>query len=74
MSACAIKQWGRGTPCVKESNTAAAKEMSAKLAQMQAERDRQDAAWHAPTESNTTQQQKQESHPQKEQRRGDSGH
>jgi hypothetical protein len=46
MSACAIKQWGRGTPCVKESNTAAAKEMAAKLAQMQAERDKQDAAWH----------------------------
>jgi hypothetical protein len=45
MSACAIKQWGRGTPCVKESNTAAAKEMAAKLAQMKAERDKQDAAW-----------------------------
>ena len=45
MSACAIKQWGRGTPCVKESNTAAAKEMAGKLAQMKAERDRQDAAW-----------------------------
>lgn len=50
MSACAIKQWGRGTPCVKESNTAAAKEMAAKLAQMQAERERQDAAWHTPTQ------------------------
>jgi hypothetical protein len=45
MSACAIKQWGRGTPCVKESNTAAAKEMAAKLAQMKAEREKQDAAW-----------------------------
>ena len=45
MSACAIKQWGRGTPCVKETNTAAAKEMAAKLAQMKAEREKQDAAW-----------------------------
>ena len=45
MSACAIKQWGRGTPCVKESHTAAAKEMAAKLAQMKAEREKQDAAW-----------------------------
>jgi hypothetical protein len=62
MSACAIKQWGRGTPCVKESNTAAAKEMAAKLAQMQAERDRQDANWHTPTQSNILQ----ESYPQKE--------
>ena len=62
MSACAIKQWGRGTPCVKESNTAAAKEMTTKLAQMQAERDRQDAAWHTPTQSNTLE----ESYTQKE--------
>jgi hypothetical protein len=45
MSACAIKQWGHGTPCVKETNTAAAKEMAEKLAKMKAERDRQDAAW-----------------------------
>jgi hypothetical protein len=43
MSACAIKQWGHGTPCVKEGG--AAKEMAAKLAQIKAERDRQDAAW-----------------------------
>lgn len=45
MSACAIKHWGTGTPCVKESNTAASKEMAAKLAQMRAERDKQDAMW-----------------------------
>lgn len=45
MSACAIKQWGRGTPCVKESNTAAAKEMADKLAQMKAEREKQDTMW-----------------------------
>jgi hypothetical protein len=47
MSACAIKQWGRGTPCVK-TDTPAAKEMAAKLAQMQAERDRQDGMWTQP--------------------------
>ncbi len=52
MSACAIKQWGRGTPCVKEGT--ASKEMAAKLAQMKAERDRQDAAWHEPTTKNKT--------------------
>ena len=45
MSACAIKQWGRGTPCVKESNTAATKEMADKLAQMKAEREKQDTMW-----------------------------
>jgi len=45
MSACAIKHWGTGTPCVKESNTAASKEMAAKLAQMRAEREKQDAVW-----------------------------
>jgi len=45
MSACAIKHWGTGTPCVKESNTAASKEMAAKLAKMKAERDKQDAVW-----------------------------
>jgi hypothetical protein len=45
MSACAIKQWGRGTPCVKESNTAAAKEMTDKLAKMKAEREKQDTMW-----------------------------
>jgi hypothetical protein len=53
MSACAIKHWGTGTPCVK-TDTPAAKEMAAKLAQMQAERDRQDTAWHAPIEKTET--------------------
>jgi hypothetical protein len=52
MSACAIKQWGRGTPCVK-TDTPAAKEMAAKLAQMQAERDRQDGMWTQPAEEKT---------------------
>lgn len=48
MSACAIKQWGRGTPCVKETNTAAAKEMAMKLSELRAEREKQDAMWNTP--------------------------
>ena len=50
MSACAIKHWGTGTPCIK-TDSPAAKEMAAKLAQMQAERDRQDGMWHGDTSS-----------------------
>jgi len=50
MSACAIKHWGTGTPCVKE-NSGAAKEMAEKLAKMRAERDQQDTMWLAPAES-----------------------
>jgi hypothetical protein len=45
MSACALRRWGAGTPCVKEPTTAAGKEMAAKLAAMRAERERQDAAF-----------------------------
>ena len=48
MSACAIKHWGTGTPCVKE--TGAAKEMAEKLAKMRAERDKQDTMWLNPAE------------------------
>jgi len=47
MSACAIKHWGTGTPCVKESS-GAAKEMAEKLAKMRAERDQQDTMWLTP--------------------------
>ena len=54
MSACAIKHWGTGTPCVKESNTAASKELAAKLAQMRAERDKQDTMWHGDTNISST--------------------
>jgi len=50
MSACAIKHWGTGTPCVKESSTAAAKEMAEKLAKMRAEREKQDTMWLVPAE------------------------
>jgi len=48
MSACAIKHWGTGTPCVKEAG--AAKEMADKLAKMRAEREKQDTMWTLPTE------------------------
>ena len=34
---------------MKESNTTAAKEMAAKLAQMKAEREKQDTMWQQPT-------------------------
>jgi hypothetical protein len=39
---------------VKESSTAAAKEMAEKLAKMRAEREKQDTMWLAPAESEQT--------------------
>jgi hypothetical protein len=39
---------------VKESSTAAAKEMAEKLAKMRAEREKQDTMWLAPAESGQT--------------------
>jgi hypothetical protein len=50
MSACAIKHWGTGTPCVKEGS-GAAKEMADKLAKMRAEREKQDTMWLTPAET-----------------------
>ena len=50
MSACAIKHWGTGTPCVKEGSSTSAKEMAEKLAKMRAEREKQDTMWLNPTE------------------------
>lgn len=43
MSACALRRWGTGTPCVKESGVE--KEMALKLAAMRAEREKQDGMW-----------------------------
>ncbi len=43
MSACALRRWGTGTPCVKESGVE--KEMLQKLAAMRAEREKQDTMW-----------------------------
>jgi len=47
MSGCAIRRWGTGTPCVKDS-TPAAKELSSALASIKAAREQQDAMWHTP--------------------------
>lgn len=56
MSACALRRWGSGTPCVRDS-TPAEKEMSQKLNEMRAEREKQDFMWH--TASAEKQKQKQ---------------
>ncbi len=48
MSGCALKRWGAGTPCTREPDTAAKKEMADRLAVMRAEREKQDILWHAP--------------------------
>jgi len=48
MSGCALRRWGSGTPCTKEPDTVAKKEMATALAAMQAERDRQDTMWQLP--------------------------
>lgn len=48
MSGCALKRWGTGTPCTREPDTAAKKEMAARLAVMQAEREKQDTMWLQP--------------------------
>ena len=48
MSGCALKRWGAGTPCTREPDTTAKKEMAARLEQMRAERDKQDTMWSQP--------------------------
>jgi len=45
MSACALRRWGPGTSCVRDS-TPAEKEVSLKLAAMRAEREKQDTMWN----------------------------
>lgn len=55
MSACALRRWGSGTPCVKEPTTAAGKEMGEKLAAMRAERERQDAVFFPGSTTSTIQ-------------------
>lgn len=47
--ACVACRWGTGTTCSdKQSNTAAVREMEKKLAEMQAERKKQEQQWVAP--------------------------
>ena len=48
MSGCALKRWGAGTPCTREPDTAAKKEMAARLEIMRAEREKQDTMWLVP--------------------------
>lgn len=53
--ACVACRWGTGTTCsVKQSNTAAVREMEKKLAEMQAERKKQEQQWIAPVQENGT--------------------
>ena len=48
MSGCALKRWGAGTPCTREADTTAKKEMADRLAVMRAEREKQDTMWLQP--------------------------
>jgi len=48
MSGCALKRWGPGTPCTREPDTAAKKELAAKLEAIRAEREKQDTMWQLP--------------------------
>ena len=54
--ACVSCKWGTGTTCERESNTAASKELEARLKQMQQERNNQDIAWFAPPKETTQKQ------------------
>jgi hypothetical protein len=45
MSGCALRRWGPGTPCNRDADTPASKEMAVALAKMQTERDLQDKMW-----------------------------
>ena len=46
MSSCAVNRWGPGTTCKKTTNNSELeKEMTERIAKMQAERDRQDTMW-----------------------------
>lgn len=58
MSGCALKRWGAGTPCTREPDTAAKKEMADRLAVMRAEREKQDTMWLQPATEKPQSQQK----------------
>ena len=40
-----VNRWGPGTTCERPSNSEAAKDLQAKMAAIQAERDKQDLIW-----------------------------
>jgi hypothetical protein len=46
--ACVSCKWGTGTVCEKPTNSVSRKEMDAKLKEMMAAREKQDAKWFAP--------------------------
>ncbi len=48
MSGCAIRRFGSATPSTRPIDTAAAKELNDKLAQMRSERAKQDSMWQDP--------------------------
>lgn len=52
--ACTQCKWGTGTTCEKPSSNVSAKEVADKLAQMKAEREKQDASWFAPPSASAT--------------------
>ena len=67
MSACALRRWGTGTSCgPRPADTPAAKDMAAKLAAMQAERQRQDSLWGPPAVAEPTQAEKVIAHTRKD--------
>jgi hypothetical protein len=47
--ACVSCKWGTGTACEKPTNSVSRKEMEAKLKEMMAAREKQDAKWFAPS-------------------------
>lgn len=53
--ACVSCKWGTGTTCERQSDTAASKELEARLKEMQAQRTQQDVAWFAPPREEKTQ-------------------
>lgn len=52
--ACVQCKWGTGTTCEKPSNSVSAKEVADKLAQMKAEREKQDILWSTPVTTDTS--------------------
>ena len=52
--ACVQCKWGTGTTCERPSNSMSAKEVADKLAQMKAEREKQDILWSAPAPTSTS--------------------
>lgn len=54
MSSCALRRWGPGTVCDKPVNNANVREMEKKMADMIAERERQEGFWGPGTDAKPT--------------------